>query len=212
MRAVQGPSSFYLPSATSMSEQQILDEFYAAGALRKGHFVLSSGLHSEYYFQCARIMMDAKLGGKLCDLLASRIRAQLHLPSLHRIVSPAMGGILVGYELGRQMNVPSIFVERVNGDFKLRRGFDISSEGACLVVEDIITTGGSAREAIAAVREHNGNVVGAACLIDRSGGKVDLGVPLVSLATFNVPNYSLDNLPPNLQNQTPIRPGSRGLA
>ena len=206
------PRPFNAPALPSMTDQEVIDEFYAAGALRKGHFILSSGLHSEYYFQCARVMMDAKRGEKLCNVLATQIHVKFPHIRFDRIISPAMGGILVGYELGRQMGVPSIFLERVEGNFKLRRGFDISSESNCLVVEDIVTTGGSAREAIAAAREHNGNIVGVACLIDRSGGKANLGYPLISLATFNVPTYSPDELPPDLQAQAPIRPGSRGLA
>ena len=193
-----------------MKREQVLDEFRAAGAWLEGHFLLSSGLHSPAYFQCARVMMDARRGARLCRALAEKLRARLSQP-ITRIVSPALGGILVGYEMGRQLKAPAVFLERVQGRFTLRRGFAIEKGDNCLVVEDIITTGGSAREVIAAVKEQGGRVVGAACLIDRSGGKAKLGTRIVSLARVHVPAYDADNLPPQLQAIPPLRAGSRGL-
>ena len=193
-----------------MKREQVLQEFRDAGALLEGHFLLSSGLHSEHYFQCARVMMDAKRGARLCRALAEKLRRELPRP-VQLIVSPAMGGVVVGYELGRQIQAPAVFLERVEGRFALRRGFAIDKGCHCLVVEDIVTTGGSAREAIAAVQAEGGQVVGAACLVDRSGGEAQLGTRLISLADFHVPTYTSDNLPPNLQGRHAVRLGSREL-
>ena len=200
-----------LPPTSFMTKKEIFHEFYSAGALLEGHFLLSSGLHSEHYIQCARVMMSARRCERLCSALAVNIYSNLPNAKIDRIVAPAMGGILVGYELGRQMNVLSVFVERVKGEFRLRRGFDIPPGSNCLVVEDVITTGGSAREAIATVEEQGGRVEGVACLVDRSGGDVYLGVKLIPLITFNVPTYRPENLPPHLAARKPVRLGSRSL-
>ena len=163
-----------------MERDEILAEFRAAGALLEGHFLLSSGLHSDKYFQCARVMMDAERGARLCAALAERVRRELpavsELSAPELIVSPAMGGVVVGYELGRQLGLPSVFLERVDGRFTLRRGFAIAPGTACLVVEDIITTGGSAREACEVVESLGGIVTAVACLIDRSEGVGGNGV------------------------------------
>ena len=193
-----------------MRREQVLKEFRDAGALLEGHFLLSSGLHSPRYFQCARVMMDARRGARLCRALAERLQQNLSRP-VEMIVSPAMGGVVVGHELGRQMKVPAVFLERVQGRFALRRGFAIEKGLHCLVVEDIVTTGGSARETIDAVKAEGGRVVGAACLIDRSGGAARLGVRLTSLARVRVPTYGPDELPPRLRNTPAVRPGSRKL-
>ena len=193
-----------------MNRKQVLDEFRAAGAWLEGHFLLSSGLHSPAYFQCARVMMDAKRGARLCRALAEKLRERLTRP-VTLVVSPAMGGVIVGYEMGRQLKVPAVFLERVRGKFTLRRGFTLSRGDNCLVVEDIITTGGSAREIIAAVKEEGGRIVGTACLIDRSGGAAKLGTKVISLARVHVPAYTADNLPPQLRAIPPVRAGSRGL-
>lgn len=193
-----------------MSQQQVLDEFRACGALLEGHFVLSSGLHSGTYLQCARVLMDADRGSRLCAELRRRVEEVISEP-IDMVVSPAMGGVVVGYEMGRQLSVPAIFFERVDGTLQLRRGFDIPEKANCLMVEDIVTTGLSSRECIEGIRAAGGNVVGAACLIDRSGGKADVGVPLVCLAGLNIATYAPDELPADLAALEAVKPGSRGL-
>ena len=193
-----------------MSQEQVLDEFRASGALLEGHFVLSSGLHSGTYLQCARVLMDAARGARLCNELARRV-ADVIDGNIDLVVSPAMGGVVVGYEMGRQLSVPAIFFERVEGILTLRRGFDIPEKANCLMVEDIVTTGLSSRECIKGIREAGGNVLGAACLIDRSGGTADVGVPLVSLAGLEIPTYAGDALPPELASRPVVKPGSRGM-
>ncbi len=193
-----------------LDRQQVLDEFRAAGALLEGHFILSSGLHSARYLQCARVLMDADRAERLCRTLAEKIRERIKSP-IDLVASPAMGGVVVGYEMGRQLGVRSIFFERVEGRLVLRRGFDIAPGARVLMVEDIVTTGLSSRECIAGIASEGGVTVGAACLIDRSGGKADLGVPLVSLAQLDIPAYPADALPPELAAIPAVKPGSRGL-
>ncbi len=186
----------------------MLDEFRAAGALLEGHFVLTSGLHSTRYLQCARVMMDARLGELLCAELASKIDADVR-KEIDLVVSPAMGGIIVGHEMGRQLGVPAIFVERVEGVFTLRRGFAIEKGARCLMVEDIVTTGLSSRETIDTVTRLGGNVIAAACLIDRSSGAADLGVPLSALARIDIPTFAAGDLPEWLAAIPAEKPGSR---
>lgn len=193
-----------------MEQAQVLAEFRAAGALLEGHFVLSSGLHSPRYLQCARVLMDAARAARLCAALAARLRATL-TEAVDLVVSPAMGGVVVGYEMGRQLGVPAIFTERVDGRFTLRRGFAIPAGTRVLMVEDVVTTGLSSRECIACIEAYGGRVVGAASLIDRSDGQVDLGVPFVPLARLAVPSYPADALPPELEALPAVKPGSRGL-
>ncbi|MDG1707500.1 MAG: orotate phosphoribosyltransferase, partial [Emcibacteraceae bacterium] len=160
----------------------------------EGHFLLSSGLHSEMYLQCARVMMDPVRGARLCGALAEKVNAIIE-DKIDIVISPAMGGVVVGYEMGRQLGVASIFTERVEGKFELRRGFKIPKGANVLMAEDIVTTGLSSRECIETINDLGGNVVAASCLIDRSNGKVDVGVPLVSLIGLEIPAYSADNLP-----------------
>ena len=193
-----------------MSQQQVLDEFRSSGALLEGHFILSSGLHSSTYLQCARVLMDADRAGRLCAELRCRVEEVIS-DQIDLVVSPAMGGVVVGYEMGRQLSVPAIFFERVDGTLVLRRGFDIPEKANCLRVEDIVASGLSSRECIQGIRDAGGNVVGAACLIDRSGGEADVGVPLVSLAGLNIAVFSPDALPAELAALEAIKPGSRGL-
>ena len=193
-----------------MLQDDVLDEFRQAGALLEGHFILSSGLHSARYLQCARVLMDAKRAERLCRALAEKVRERIKSPT-DLVASPAMGGVLVGYEMGRQLGVPSIFFERVDGKLVLRRGFDIAPGARVLMVEDIVTTGLSSRECIAGITAEGGLTVGAACLIDRSGGKADLGVPLASLAQLDIPAFRADALPPELARIPAVKPGSRGL-
>lgn len=193
-----------------MDKDAVLNEFRDAEALLEGHFLLSSGLHSEMYLQCARVMMDPARGARICSALADKIRNTID-EKIDIVVSPAMGGVVVGYEMGRQLGVHSIFTERVNGEFELRRGFEIPEGANVLMAEDIVTTGLSSKECIATIEKIGGNVVAASCLIDRSNGKVDVGVPLVSLIGLEVPAYEADNLPEHLQGTEAVKPGSRDL-
>lgn len=193
-----------------LSHEDVLNEFRAAGALLEGHFVLSSGLHSARYLQCARVLMDAKRADRLCASLAASVRAG-NYDAFDLVASPAMGGVVVGYEMGRQLGVPAIFFERVDGRLALRRGFSIPKGARILLVEDIVTTGLSSRECIAGIVEEGGICVAAACLIDRSGGKADVGVPLHALTALEIPAYAADALPPELAAIPATKPGSRGM-
>jgi orotate phosphoribosyltransferase len=193
-----------------MREAEVLQEFRDAGALLEGHFILSSGLHSGRYLQCARVLMDPKRAERLCKALAAKLRG-LYSGQVDLVASPAMGGVVVGYEMARQLGVPAIFFERVDGKLALRRGFTIEKGMRCVMVEDIVTTGLSSRECIAGIEEEGGVAVAATCLIDRSGGRADLGIPLASLARLDIPTYTADALPPDLAGIPAIKPGSRGL-
>jgi orotate phosphoribosyltransferase len=193
-----------------LSHEEVMAEFRDAGALLDGHFVLSSGLHSSNYLQCALVLKDPWRAEKLCRALADKLRPEIPGP-VDLVASPAMGGVVVGYEIGRQLGVPAIFFERVDGRFTLRRGFTIARDAKVVMVEDIVTTGLSSRECIAAIREEGGNVVAAACLIDRSNGQAEVGVPLVSLTKFKIPLYAADRLPPELAAVPASKPGSRNL-
>jgi orotate phosphoribosyltransferase len=194
-----------------LGHEEVLQEFRDAGALLEGHFVLSSGLHSSRYLQCARVLMDPKRAERLCQDLAARVRQRINVP-IDLVASPAMGGVVVGYEMGRQLGVPAIFFERVDGKLALRRGFAIERGARVLMVEDIVTTGLSSRECIAGITDEGGVAIGAACLIDRSAGKADLGLPLVALTQLDIPTYAADHLPPELAAIPASKPGSRSLA
>jgi orotate phosphoribosyltransferase len=194
-----------------LSHNEVLDEFRAAGTLLEGHFILSSGLHSSRYLQCARVLMDPRRAERLCQALAARIGEKIG-SQIDLVASPAMGGVVVGYEMGRQLGVPAIFFERVEGKLVLRRGFTIAKGARVLMVEDIVTTGLSSRECIAGIAGEGGETLAAACLIDRSGGTADLGVPLFALTSLEIPAYPADSLPPELAALPAIKPGSRGLA
>jgi orotate phosphoribosyltransferase len=190
-----------------MTPAEVLDEFRAAGALLEGHFVLSSGLHSSVFLQKMFIFMDPLRTERLCRALAAKAREAFGPIDL--VVSPAVGGIVPGYETARQLGAKAIFVERQGGVFALRRGFEIPEGARVVMVEDIVTTGLSSRECLVALADHPGTILGAACLIDRSGGKADLGVPLVALATLDIPNYPADQLPSELAAIPATKPGSR---
>lgn len=192
-----------------MQQEQVLDEFRAAGALLEGHFRLSSGLHSPVYLQCARVLMDPERAGRLCAAFADKFRATG--ATVDMVVSPAMGGVIVGYEVARQLGVPGIFTERVDGEFALRRGFEIPAGARILMMEDIITTGLSSRECIKTINDWGGNVVAAGCLINRSGGRAEVGAPVTALATIDAPTYKTEDLPDHLKAIPAIKPGSRGL-
>ena len=189
----------------------VMDVFREAGALLEGHFLLSSGLHSRYYLQCARAMMLASRGEKLCQALSEKVTLGVAEPP-NIIVAPAMGGVLVGYEMGRQLKVPSVFLERVEGTFRLRRGFSLPKNARCLIVEDIVTTGLSLGEVVKFLEGVAGaKVCAAACLIDRSENKLSFPFPLFSLAKLSLPTYKPENLPEDLQAIPVVKPGSRGM-
>jgi orotate phosphoribosyltransferase len=193
----------------SLTPEETLDEFRAAGALLEGHFILSSGRHSPIFLQKMFIFQDPRRTEKLCRALAAKARDKFGAVDI--VASPALGGIVPGYETARWLDAKAIFVEREDGAFKLRRGFTIPEGARVLMVEDIITTGLSSRECLAALAEHPGNIIGAACLIDRSGGKADIGVPRVSLCTLDIPDYPADALPPELEALPAVKPGSRAM-
>ncbi len=194
-----------------MTEDDILAEFRAADALLEGHFVLSSGLHSPRYLQCARVLMDPSRASRLASALVRSFPLEIK-KQLSIIVSPAMGGILIGHEVGRSMGLEAIFLERPTGTFELRRGFRLEKGQKVLLVEDVVTTGLSSREAMKAVAKAGGQVIAAAALVDRSNGKADLGVPFFPLVRLNVPTYAADALPGELAAIPAEKPGSRKAA
>lgn len=195
-----------------MTDDDILAEFRAADALLQGHFLLSSGRHSEYYLQCARVLMDTERAGRLAVALAGKLPRELR-QAIDIVVSPAMGGVIIGHEMGRALGKPAIFVERPTGVFELRRGFAIAPGSKVLMVEDVVTTGLSSREAMEAVRAAGGEVVAEAALVDRSAGSnIDLGVPFYPLVAINFPTYAENELPPELAATPAIKPGSRSVA
>ncbi|WP_294098395.1 orotate phosphoribosyltransferase [Sphingomonas sp.] len=193
-----------------MHGDAILDEFRDAGALLEGHFILSSGLRSPVFLQKMRIFEDPVRSERVCSALGKLIRESFGAVDL--VVSPAIGGIIPGYETARALGCKALFVERENGAFQLRRGFEIPEGARIVMVEDIVTTGLSSRECIAAIRQHPGELLGAACIVDRSNGAAEVGVPLVSLLKLDVPAYPADQLPPELAAIPAIKPGSRVTA
>ena len=193
-----------------MTPDQVLDEFRDAEALLEGHFILSSGLHSRTYLQCARVLMDTRRASRLAEALAAHLTRNVD-GDIDAVVAPAMGGLIIGHEVARALNVDSMFLERVDGEFALRRGFRLDDGARVVMIEDIVTTGLSSREAIGAIKAHGGHVVGAGCLIDRSGGTADIGVTLASLASINVETFDVDHVPEDLTNTPAVKPGSRGL-
>ncbi len=194
-----------------MNEAEILKEFTTAEAILKGHFVLSSGLHSDTYLQCARVFMDPARADRLCSALAAKLRQKLPDIQFDLVASPAMGGVIVGYEMARQLNLPSIFCERENGQFTFRRGFSIPQGAKVLLIEDVVTTAKSSLEAIESIKAHGGDVVAEACLVDRGEGAANLSIPLVSLLKLSVATYKPDALPDHLKDTPAVKPGSRFL-
>ncbi|WP_372340431.1 orotate phosphoribosyltransferase [Parvularcula sp. IMCC14364] len=194
-----------------MTTDDVLEEFRACGALLKGHFILSSGRHSDTYLNKSIVSMYPDRTERLCKALAEKATAELSgAPQF--IISPAMGGIIYGYETARAMKVPFMYTERVDGEFQLRRGFSVPDKAPVLIVEDIISTGLSARECVDAVRANGGDPLAVACLIDRSNGAADIGVPILSLAALDVQSWAADELPSHLADVPAVKPGSRGLA
>jgi orotate phosphoribosyltransferase len=196
---------------TMLSDDQILEEFRAADALLDGHFILSSGLRSSRYLQCARVLMDPARAEKLAQALAAKLPADIRA-AIDAVVSPAMGGVIIGHEMARALGKPAMFVERPQGVFELRRGFHLDPGTRVLMVEDVVTTGLSSREAIAAVRQAGGEVIAEAALVDRSSGKAELGIPFFPLIRIDVPTYAPDALPPELAAIPAVKPGSRAAA
>jgi orotate phosphoribosyltransferase len=191
-----------------MTDDDILSEFRAAEALLEGHFILSSGLRSPRYLQCARVLMNPARAARLADEAARRLPDDIRR-AIDVVVSPAMGGIIIGHEMGRTLNKDALFLERPDGVFGLRRGFRLEPGQKVLMVEDVVTTGLSSREAIEAVKREGGEVIAEASLVDRSNGSVDLGVPFFPLIRLDVPTYDADNLPPDLAAIPAVKPGSR---
>ncbi len=194
-----------------LTDDEILAEFRAADALLEGHFILSSGLRSPRYLQCARVLMDPARAERLAQALAAKLPAEVR-DRIQVVVSPAMGGVIIGHEMGRALGRPAMFLERPQGTFELRRGFRLDPGTSVLMVEDVVTTGLSSREAIEAVGAAGGEVIAEAALVDRSGGTADLGVPFYPLIRIDVPAYAADALPPELAAIPPSKPGSRAAA
>lgn len=193
-----------------MNRDDVLDIFRSCGALLEGHFILSSGLRSPTFLQKALVFRRPDLAEKLCKALADKITASGL--EFTQVVSPAVGGIIPGYETARHLKKPAIYTERVDGKFALRRGFSIEKGEKVIVVEDIVSTGLSIRECVDCLKDLGADVVAAACLVDRSAGEADVGVPLIALAEYKVPAYPADALPPELAALPAVKPGSRGLS
>jgi orotate phosphoribosyltransferase len=193
-----------------VNTQEVLSIFKECGAIMEGHFILSSGLRSPVFLQKAKVFMYPDKVEVLCRALAEKIRDE-GFGDISKVVSPAVGGIIPGYETARHLGLPALYTERVNGVFELRRGFEIAKGEKVIVVEDIVSTGLSIRECIDCLKAIGADVVAAACLIDRSAGEADIGVPLVALTQYKVPAYPADALPPELAALPAVKPGSRGL-
>lgn len=194
--------------ASAMTEEEILSEFRASEALLEGHFMLSSGRHSGHYLQCARVLMNPERAGRLAFALAQKIPRDIR-SRIDVVVSPAMGGIIIGQEMGRALGKDAMFLERPEGEFHLRRGFRLEPGAKVLMVEDVVTTGLSSREAIAAIGREGGEVIAEVALVDRSNGSADLGVPFFPLVEITFPTYAEDELPEDLAAIEVTKPGSR---
>jgi orotate phosphoribosyltransferase len=193
-----------------MNDDEILAEFRAAHALLEGHFILSSGKRSANYLQCARVLMDPERAGRLARALAQKLPREIRT-IIDIVVSPAMGGVIIGHEMGRALGVEAIFLERPEGTFELRRGFELQPGQRVLMVEDVVTTGLSSRQAMDAVRAAGAIVVAEAALVDRSAGEAELGVPFFPLVSLNFPVYDPEDIPPELAAIEAVKPGSRKM-
>lgn len=193
-----------------MNQDEVLRIFEESGALLRGHFLLSSGLHSDRYLQCALVLQNPATAEKLCAALAAKAQADERIGAIDLVVAPALGGVIVAHEVARAIGVRALFTERDDKRvMKLRRGFEIKPGERALVVEDVVTTGGSTREVMEVVQAHGGVIAGAGSLIDRSGGAVDLGVPRHALAVLEAPTFAPDQCPLCAQGSVAIKPGSR---
>ncbi|MBB4640489.1 orotate phosphoribosyltransferase [Rhizorhapis suberifaciens] len=193
-----------------MNDEEILAEFRTAQALLEGHFILSSGKRSGNYLQCARVLMDPERAGRLARALAQKLPREIR-SAIDMVVAPAMGGVIIGHEMGRALGVEAIFVERPQGTFELRRGFELKEGQRILMVEDVVTTGLSSRQAMDAVRETGAIVIAEAALVDRSAGEAELGVPFFPLVSLNFPVYDPADIPPELAAIEAVKPGSRKM-
>ena len=193
---------------STMTDEDILSEFRASEALLEGHFKLSSGRHSGHYLQCARVLMNSERAGRLAFALAQKIPREIR-NQIDVVISPAMGGIIIGQEMGRALGKDAMFLERPEGTFELRRGFALEEGAKVLMVEDVVTTGKSSMEAIEAVKREGGEVIAEAALVDRSSGTVDLGVPFFPLIQLSFPTYADKEVPPELKAVPVTKPGSR---
>lgn len=190
-----------------MTNQEILDIFKQAGVLQEGHFILTSGRHSDRYMQCAKLFQFTKFSEPICKELASKFAGE----KIDAVIGPALGAIQMSYEVSRHLNVKNMFAERVDGKMTLRRGFSISPGDRILVVEDVVTTGGSVKEVLDIVRELGGDPVGVGCIVDRSAGNVDFGVPLISVLSMEIKSYEAQECPLCKEGKIPaIKPGSSG--
>ncbi len=193
-----------------MNQSQLLSLFKESGAYLSGHFILTSGLHADTYLQCAKVLMHPGKSEIICKALKEKITAQFKKNAFDIVVSPAMGGLIVGYELARQLGLPAIFCERVDGKFVLRRGFTIEKNARVLIVEDVVTTGKSSLETIECVESYGGKVIAEAAIINRNLHN-PLPVPLISLANLEIKTYTANNLPAHLKDLPAVKPGSRDL-
>ena len=192
-----------------LSLEESLKILKETSALIEGHFILSSGLHSPKYVQCAQLMSKPNKANKICKSLAEKIK--IDLPDFDLILSPAMGGIIIGYEIGKLLNKETIFSERVNGEFKLRRDFTIPANSKVIIIEDVITTGKSSLECSKLVTSNKGIIIGYACIINRSNGKSEIKDKIISQVELDIPTFSKNNLPKELSSIQPVKPGSRNL-
>jgi orotate phosphoribosyltransferase len=192
-----------------MDTEDVLQVFRDCGAILSGHFILTSGLHSRVFLQKARVFMHADKTELLCRALALKIRKEVS-GHIDYLVGPAVGGLIPAYETSRHLGAPAIWVEREGGVFRLRR-FDVKPGDRVVIIEDIVTTGVSIRETVDCMRALGTEIVAAGCIIDRSGGKADVGVPLIALCEYEVPAYAADKLPPDLAAMPATKPGSRSL-
>ena len=193
---------------STMTEDEIFAEFRSADALLEGHFLLSSGRHSAHFLQCARLLMNPQRASRIAMALVQRIPRELR-SDIQAVVSPAMGGLIIGHEMGRALGVDAMFVERPEGVFELRRGFSLSAGTKVLMIEDVVTTGLSSREAIKAINKAGGDVIAAGAIVDRSAGQVDLGIPFFPLIELNFPTFAPDEVPAELAATPAIKPGTR---
>ncbi|MBR6729190.1 MAG: orotate phosphoribosyltransferase [Clostridia bacterium] len=190
-----------------MTKERVLEILKEAGVLQEGHFLLTSGRHSDKYLQCAKIFQDSKYSEELCADLAAKFKDD----NIELVIGPAIGAIQMSYEVSRQLGVKNIFAEREDGKMTLRRNFEIKPGQRVLVVEDVVTTGGSVREVIEIVRQHGGEVAGVGVVVDRTGGKINFGVPLQSVISLDVVSYTPEECPLCRENKPLIKPGSRNL-
>jgi orotate phosphoribosyltransferase len=194
-----------------MQDEEVLAEFRACKALLEGHFLLSSGRHSAHYLQCARVLMDPARAARLAIAMVGKLPRELR-KEIGCVVAPAMGGIIIGHEVARALEVDAMFVERPEGTFELRRGFTLEPGTKVLMVEDVVTTGLSSREAVKAIEAAGGKVIAVSALVDRSAGEVDLGIPFYPLIAISFPTYPADAVPAELAATQAVKPGSRALA